>query len=109
MPRRLARLPCLGVQAVVQRLGSPYRFKNHGLVVLSSWSTWGGGGIHANYVQGQSTQISLTKIIISLCLLTSIDHSRLLSIKTPTPFLFAVVLVYQSLKPIFSTYFDPSI
>jgi hypothetical protein len=31
-PRRLARLPCLGVQAVVQHLGPPYRyrFKNHG-------------------------------------------------------------------------------
>jgi hypothetical protein len=29
MPRRLARLPRLGVQAVVQRLVSPYRFKNH--------------------------------------------------------------------------------
>ena len=28
-PRRLARLPRLGVQAVVQRLVSPYRFKNH--------------------------------------------------------------------------------
>jgi hypothetical protein len=28
-PRRLARLPRLGVQAVVQRLGPPYRFKNH--------------------------------------------------------------------------------
>jgi hypothetical protein len=28
-PRRLARLPRLGVQAVVQRLDSPYRFKNH--------------------------------------------------------------------------------
>jgi hypothetical protein len=29
MPRRLVRLPRLGVQAVVQRLGPPYRFKNH--------------------------------------------------------------------------------
>jgi hypothetical protein len=28
-PRRLARLPRLGVQAVVQHLVSPYRFKNH--------------------------------------------------------------------------------
>jgi hypothetical protein len=28
-PRRLARLPRLGVQSVVQRLVSPYRFKNH--------------------------------------------------------------------------------
>jgi hypothetical protein len=28
-PRRLACLPRLSVQAVVQRLGSPYRFKNH--------------------------------------------------------------------------------
>jgi hypothetical protein len=36
-PRRLARLPRLGVQAVVQRLGPPYRFKNH---VHASQSTW---------------------------------------------------------------------
>jgi hypothetical protein len=28
-PRRLARLPRLCVQAVLQRLGPPYRFKNH--------------------------------------------------------------------------------
>jgi hypothetical protein len=28
-PRRLARLPRLGVQAVVQRLVSSYHFKNH--------------------------------------------------------------------------------
>jgi hypothetical protein len=31
-PRRLVRLPRLGVQAVIQRLGSPYRFKNHDLL-----------------------------------------------------------------------------
>jgi hypothetical protein len=28
-PRRFARLPRLDVQAVLQRLGPPYRFKNH--------------------------------------------------------------------------------
>jgi hypothetical protein len=30
-PKRFARLPHLGVQKVLQRLGPPYRFKNYGL------------------------------------------------------------------------------
>ena len=48
---------------------------------------------------------SLTKMILSPCLLTSTTPSlRLLSIKTP-PFLFEVVPVYQSLKPVLSTSF----
>ena len=49
---------------------------------------------------------SLTKIILSPCLLTpTTPFLRLLSIKTPTPFLFATVPVYQSLKPVLSTSF----
>ena len=53
-----------------------------------------------------SLMTSLTKMILSPCLLTSTTPSlRLLSIKTPTLFLFEVVPVYQSLKPVLSTSF----
>jgi hypothetical protein len=31
-PRRIVRLPRLGIQAVVQRLRPSYRFKNHGSI-----------------------------------------------------------------------------
>ena len=45
-------------------------------------------------------------MILSCCLLTSTTASlSLLSIKTPTPFIFEVVPVYQSLKPVLSTSF----
>ena len=51
--------------------------------------------------------ISLTKMILSPCLLTSTTPSlRLLSIKTHTPFLFEVIPMYQSLKPVLSTSFS---
>jgi hypothetical protein len=40
-PRRLARLPRLGVQAVLQRFRPPYRFKNHGRAITPTCFNFG--------------------------------------------------------------------
>uniref|UniRef100_K3YKE0 Uncharacterized protein n=1 Tax=Setaria italica TaxID=4555 RepID=K3YKE0_SETIT len=74
------------------------------LLALSLWPTWGAYTLITFRTISPTT--SLTRIILSSCLLTSTTPSlRLLSIKTPTPFQFAAVPMYQSLKPVFSTSF----
>src|SRR5664279_2160311 len=80
------------------------RPSQNSLLVLSLWPTCGAYALIT--LRTKSLTTSLTRMIRSPCLLTSNTPSlRLLLIKMPTPFLFEVVPVYHSLKPVSSTSF----